>query len=398
MSVVLTISPAAPLVDYVVFAEATGLASAKTRMLLDGIEVARSCSAAGGTMTASIRVSSTATTSTLTVEQDTGSWTEVASLTFDVADAPGTDPPPDIGADWFSVPPDLTDAIPGGAATYTGSGSLGAFMAGLAAGAWGVLDFDGSVSESINLALRDGVTVIAAAGRVPELDGPLRISGGVGARILGLANKWTGADPSGHMVKLDGGQLEYAYAEVHDAACYTLIRPGQAIRNSRFHHLWVHDNPGVAGHDGNQDHGFYCSAETAAQNVVIDHCLIETMPAGRNVKVGGPSATSSVIGGITIRKSTLKDGQGPSNGQVSNGATGIRFENLVLIDSGSSTNLTSGSGAGAGSTYAGCAGDSVVGPDNAALRDDGGNLDNVSGVTLADYAAQGLAGRGHLAS
>lgn len=395
MSVGLAIAPAAPLVGYSVYATATGLAAQKTRMMLDGVEVGRSCTPPAGQMAASFRVSAEPTTSTLIVQQLlSGVWTTVATLTFDVTgvdDGPPADPPPAGGSDWYSVPPDLIAAIPGGASSYTGSGSLGSFMAGIPAGGWGVLEFDGAHAESINIALRDGVTIIAGDGRTPELNGPLRLSGGVGARVFGLNQTWSGADSGGHMLKVDGGSPEYAYAEIHDAACYTLVRPGQAIRNARFHHLWIHDNPGVSSHDdGNQDHGFYCSAENPAQNVLIDHCLIEGMPRGRNVKVGGPSG-GGAIGGITIRKCTLKDGQGPSNGQVSNGATGIRFENLVLIDSGASTNLTVGPSPGTGSTYANCAGDSVVGPNNANLRDAGGNLNNQSGPSLADYAAQGAA-------
>jgi hypothetical protein len=158
----------------------------------------------------------------------------------------------------------------------------------------------------------------------------------------------------------------------------------------------VHDNPGISSHDGNQDHGFYCSAENPNQNVTVDHCLIENMPRGRNIKIGGPSL-GNPIGGITISKCTLKNGQGPSNAQVSNGATGIIFDRLVLIDSGASTNLTSGGGAGPDSIYTNCWGDETVGPNNSTLRDGGGNVVK-SRATLLDYTANGNAGKGHLAS
>lgn len=307
-------------------------------------------------------------------------------------DPPPVDPPPPTTGRWF----DCSVAVPAGAKVYTGAGSLGAVLKALKAGETLVLDFDHVVSESINIALADGVTILPAPLARPWLDGPLRISGGKGVRFYGLNVKWTNADSGGHMVKLDGGSIDYAYAELAHAACYTLLRPGQAIHDTRIHHLWVHDNPGIGSHDGNQDHGIYCSAENPAQNVVIDHCLVEDMPRGRNIKIGGPSGGGGAIGGITVRKSTLLLGHGPSNAQVSNGATGIVFEDLILIDSGKSTALTVGSGAGPGSTYARCVADRTVGPNNAQLRDAGGNI--VVPVSGIDFAVQGRAGRGHLAA
>lgn len=303
-------------------------------------------------------------------------------------------PPPEGGV-WFSVPTALTNAIPSNATRYTGSGSLGTAMANLPAGGWLVLDYDGVRTENISVTLHDNVTIIAAAGKRPWLDGSLRIAGGNNIRLLGLSEKWTSADPSGHMFKHDGGSGEVAYGEFAYAACYTLMRPGQSIHDTRYHHLWVHDNPGISSHDGNQDHGFYCSAENPSQNLTIDHCLIENMPRGRNIKIGGPSL-GNPIGGITVSKCTLKTGYGPSNGQVSNGATGIIFDRLVLIDSGASTNLTSGGGAGPDSVYTNCWGDETVGPNNSTLRDGGGNVVK-SQATLLDYTANGAAGKGHLA-
>lgn len=307
-------------------------------------------------------------------------------------DPPPTDPPPPATGRWFDCP----IPVPAGAKVWSGSGSLGAALKALKAGETLVLDFDGTVRESINLSLADGVLILPAPLAQPWLDGPLRISGGNGVRFYGLNVRWTNADAGGHMVKLDGGSIDYAYAELAHAACYTLLRPGQAIHDTRIHHLWVHDNPGVSSHNGAQDHGLYCSAENPAQRVVIDHCLVEDMPRGRNIKIGGPGSGTDPIGGITVRKCTLRTGHGPSNAQVSNGATGIVFEDLVLIDSGASTALTSGSGAGLGSTYARCVADRKVGPNDATLRDAGGNV--IVPAAGIDIVAQGKAGRGHLAA
>lgn len=286
--------------------------------------------------------------------------------------------------------------IPGGAKYYTGSGSLGSFLSGLSAGAVGVLDYDGEHTENITATLKDGITVLPGPARRPWLNGDLHLSCGQTATIYGLSVKYPNAPESDHVLDVKAGSINFGYAEVAYANCYTLIHPTGSVKNWRFHHLWVHDNLGVSSHDGNQDHGFYCSAPTTGQNGQIDHCLIENMPRGRNIKIGGASS-GSAIGGIVVDKCTLKLGHGPSNGQVSNGATDTHWTNLVLIDSGASTNLTDGSGSGTGSNYSGCWSDKTTGPNSSHFSDAGGNSVK-SASTLADYTANGAAGKGHLAS
>jgi hypothetical protein len=300
-------------------------------------------------------------------------------------------PPPSTGL-WF----EYTGPLPATYKKWDGATSLGAALLSLTSGQTLVLDFNGVRKENINITLKDNVTILPMPGKRAWLDGSLRISGGNNVKFYGLNVKWTSADPSGHMVKYDGGSVDFGHAEIAHAACYTLMRPGQAIHDSRFHHLWIHDNPGVSSHDGNQDHGFYCSAENPNQNVIIDHCLIEDMPRGRNVKIGGPSS-GGAIGGIKVTKCTLRLGHGPSNGQVSNGATNNKFEYCVLIDSGKSTSLTEGGGSGGGNTYSFNASDRITGPNSSNFKDGGGNINNVATDNLLDYAKQGAAGRGHLA-
>lgn len=308
---------------------------------------------------------------------------------------------PGSGQNFYDVPFAFYDNQPGDAVIYNGTGSLGTAMANLAAGKWLVLDYDGDRVESINVALKNNVTIVAAEGRRPWLNGNFRMSAGEGVRIYGLNVRNDNIGGSDHMVKLDGGSPDWGYSIItlEDNAAgdgaYTLMRPGQAIHDWRIHHCWIHDNPGATGHNGSQDHGLYCSAENPNQRGVIDHCLIENMPEGRNIKVGGPSA-GPAIGGITIQYCTLKNGQGPSNGQVSNGATGIIWEKLLLIDSGASTNLTEGSGAGSGNIYRNNKGDKTVGPATSNFSNGGGNTNSVSVPTLTNYSAQGLLGWGHL--
>lgn len=301
-----------------------------------------------------------------------------------------SEPPPPPTGSWFAYP----GTIPAGSKTYTGSGSLGAFLAGLTPGQVGVLDFDGVIKEQVSVTLKDGIVVLPGLGRRPWLEGDLRLSCGKLATVYGLSVKFPAAPSADHVLDYKAGSLDFGYAEVAFANCYTLIHPTGSAHDWRFHHLWVHDNLGVASHDGNQDHGFYVSAPLADQKGVIDHCLIENMPRGRNIKVGGASA-GSAIGGVLIHHNTLRLGHGPSNAQVSNGATNIRFDNNVLIDSGKATSLTDGTGSGTGSTYSGNYSDRPTGPNSAHLKDMGGNVVKPA-ANLMDFVLNGKSGKGHL--
>jgi hypothetical protein len=302
-----------------------------------------------------------------------------------------TPPPPSSGS-WFAYP----GPIPAGK-SYDGKSSLATFLKSLPAGGVGILDYDGDRVENVSVSLQTGVKVYAAAGRRPWVRGTFTISGGNSWSIYGLSVHYPEISGSGHMLTVSAGSgWEFAYGEVAYANCYTLIHPADTIANWRVHHCWVHDNLGVSSHDGYQDHGFYCSAPSASQNGRIDHCLIENMPRGRNVKIG-TSGSAGTPGNITVDKCTLRLGHGPSNGQVSNGATNDHFTNCVLIDSGSSTNLTAKSSPGTGSTYSGNWSDETTGPNNSNLKDAGGNVVKAR-TTLMDYAANGAAGKGHLAS
>jgi hypothetical protein len=302
----------------------------------------------------------------------------------------GAAAPPPAGS-WFAYP----GTVPAGAKTYNGQTSLAAFLTGLAAGQTGVLDYDGVRTENVSVTLKDGIVVVPAPGRRPWLKGDLHLSCGKLATIAGLSVRYDTAPSSDHVLDVKAGSIDFGYAEVAFANCYTLIHPTGTIHDWRFHHLWVHDNLGVSTHDGNQDHGFYCSAPVAAQNGQIDHCLIENMPRGRNIKIGAASG-GTPIGGIVVHHNTLRLGHGPSNSQVSNGATNCSYHDNVLIDSGAATNLTDGSGSGTGSTYANNWSDEKTGPNTSHLKDTGGNVVKARAI-LMDYSANGQAGKGHLA-
>lgn len=314
-------------------------------------------------------------------------------------DTPVDPPAPGVGADWYLV--DITP--PPGAVYYNGSSSLAAALTALPTGGTLVLDYNGVRTENINVLVNGGITVQNAPGKRPWVNGEVRIrcaSDTNTAKFYGLSIRWDTPSASGHMLKLDGGSIEWAYSEItqqgNSVGCYTLLRPGQTLKNWRIHHCWIHHNPGVSSHNGNQDHGLYMSGETANQNGRVDHCLIEEMPRGRNIKIGGPSGGGGAIGGIRIDHCTLRKGHGPSNGQVSNGTTNTTWENLLLMDSGASTNLTDGSGSAPGNIYRNCKGDSTVGPNTTNFDDAGGNTNNVSVGTLGDFETQGGLGYGHL--
>ncbi len=295
----------------------------------------------------------------------------------------------------FGESPSL--AIPAGARVYDGSTSLTTALKSLPAGGFLVLQGNWTRRESVSVAFADNVTVYAPPGNEPWLDGPLRISGGRNWRVIGLNNRWTSPDPQGHMVKLDGGSGFYGYNNVDGSGggMYTLVRPGQSLTNTEIAYNFIHDNPGVSGHGGQQDHGLYVDVDSANSGIRIHHNLVQNMPRGRDIKIGKPSSGGS-FGGVEVDHNTLRTGYGPSNGQVSNGASNTVWHHNVLIDSGASTSLTDGPGSGGGNVYRDNASDRPTGPDTSAFRDAGGNVQKSVGE-LSDYAGMGRLGYGHLA-
>jgi hypothetical protein len=295
--------------------------------------------------------------------------------------------------------------VPAGAKFWNGSTSLDAALTSLTSGQTLILDFDATKVEKVDVNLAPNVKIRAAAGKRPIIDGTFRIGrdSGTGWSVWGLDIAYkTDVVAGDHMLKLDGGSGDWGYSRCWmpgPNGCYTLVRPGQEVHDWRFHHSWVHDNPGFnTGHTNVQDHCFYISGNeyAADQNGLVENCLVEDAPRGRNIKLGSSSSGAATIGGITIRKCTLRNGQGPSNGQCSNGGRNTIWENLVLIDSGDPSNLTDG-GDISGNIYRNCRGDgSPVGENTAGFRDAGGNA-TLSVAALSDYVAMAKLGFGHLA-
>lgn len=335
--------------------------------------------------------------STMTVSGDLGIKVAMRSIPLVTTSGTVTVPTTGGGGLWFANP----NSVPGGASTYTGSGSLATAMAAVPTNGALALNYNGVINEDIDIFINPGVTITSGPGFRPWVNGNVRLRNSSDtntAKVWGLSVMNTSPAASEHMLKLDAGSIEFAYAEVMipgSTGCYTLIRPGQTLKNWRVHHCWIHDNPGVASHDGNQDHGLYISGEVNPQNGRVDHCLIEQMPRGRNIKIGGPSGGGGAIGDITIDHCTLITGYGPSNGQVSNGTTNTRWQNNILIDSGATRSLTEGSGASGGNTYSNNRSDRTTGPATANFSDAGGNV-VLSLSQLNDQVTLGAAGFGHL--
>lgn len=304
---------------------------------------------------------------------------------------PTPDPVPPVEGEWF----EYQGPWPTGAARYSDTTkSLAAAIAALPIGGTLILDYDGVRREDIKVTVRTGVRVLSAPGRRPWVQGDVRIQGD-GWWVAGLSVEYPDSPASDHVVDTSSGLgWRFSHAEVRNAHCYTLIHPTGTIRDWRYDHLWVHDNYGSTSHTDVQDHGFYVSAPVANQNGRIDHCLIENMTRGRDIKVGSAGG-GPTIGGITIDHCTMRVGLGPSNLQFSNGAGDNTVDSCVFIDSGASTAITEGSGAHTGNVYRNCWADRKVGPASANVKDGGGNT--VKSASLLDYAANGAAGKGHLA-
>lgn len=297
--------------------------------------------------------------------------------------------------------------VGGSVKLFTGGSSLASAIGGLASGDTLILRTNSVFNESFDLVLPSNVTIMNDAGFRPWVNGAVRLrcsssSAASGAKVYGLNVKWTSPDPSGHMVKLDGGAIDFAFCEVtqkgNSAGCFTLLRPGQTLVNSQVRNVWCHDNPGVSSHDGNQDHLVYADTDALNANLLIHHNLLRGAPRGRDIKIGGPSA-GAAFGGIKVYCNTLYTGYGPSNGQVSNGCQDTEWHHNILIDSGAGTNLTNGTGAGPRNTYHHNLGDRPnVGPNVSTFSDTGGNVGGRSLAYLTAYDARGAEGFGHLAA
>jgi hypothetical protein len=218
------------------------------------------------------------------------------------------------------------------------------------------------------------ITVRAAPGENPVIRGLFWLTDPTWWRVHNLDVTWAEGHPStAHMVKITGGTdwvlsgAELSYAESFAA----LLVAGDPAR-FRLTGLHVHDTQPANG--TNQDHLIYLNAGMGGG--VLERSVLTGSPNGRAVKIGPPDSSGTPIGNIVVRGNRMADNRGPSNIQLSGGATNVLIEGNVFDGSGpGKPNITTYRATGSGNVARnniGAGSTGVLAP-SPALRDGGGN-------------------------
>lgn len=178
------------------------------------------------------------------------------------------------------------------------------------------------------------ITVRAYPGERPVLRGLLSMYSADYWTLDGLNVTWdpSNTDHGAHMIRmLDGVNWRITNSEIWGSTGYSALLVGGSAKQWRVDHSFIHDT--AATHDVNQDHLIYVT--TPVSGGVIERNMLAGSPNGRGVKIGPASPGSQRIGGVTIRYNTFTDNTGPSNIQLSYGASDNLVYRNILVRSGS---------------------------------------------------------------
>jgi hypothetical protein len=202
----------------------------------------------------------------------------------------------------------------------------------------------GTYAERIKLSPAKGtpsarITVRNAAGERPVVKGLLWLKGADYWTLHGINVTWSAANSSDeHMVKMSGGVgWRITRAEIWAARSYAAVLVAGAPRGWVIDHCWIHNT--ASTHARNQDHLVYVNAGMGSG--LIERNTLSRSPNGRGVKVGPSSPSTTPVGNLVIRYNTFYDNRGPSNIQLSYGASKVRIYRNVFVRSGASnSNVT----------------------------------------------------------
>ena len=181
------------------------------------------------------------------------------------------------------------------------------------------------------------VRVVAAPGERPVVEGLLWLSSPDFWTLDGINVTWSsGNSANEHMVKISNGVgWRVTNAEIWGARSYAAVLVAGQPSGWSLDHLYVHDT--YKSNGTNQDHLIYVNTGTGGGT--IERSVLSGSQNGRGVKVGPPSGGSTPGGKVTIRYNTFYDNTGPSNVQLSYGATGNSIYRNIMQKSGSA-NIT----------------------------------------------------------
>jgi hypothetical protein len=178
------------------------------------------------------------------------------------------------------------------------------------------------------------ITVQAAPGERPVIEGRLRLSGADHWTVNGINVTWSNANTANeHMVVFRGGtNWRFTNAEIWGARSYAAILVSDNARNFSLDHLHVHDTHPTNG--ANQDHLIYVNNGHHG-NGTIERNILAHSTNGRGVKLGPGSLTDPGTNNITIRYNTFHNNTGPSNIQLSGSTSNNTITHNLMVRSGS---------------------------------------------------------------
>lgn len=175
------------------------------------------------------------------------------------------------------------------------------------------------------------ITVKAATGEQPLIKGFFWLSGADYWTLDNIDVTYPTGDTSGkHMMKMTSGTgWRITNSEIYGARGYAGLLVAGTPSNWMVDHNYFHDTYDV--HGSNQDHLIYINGGTGGGTVTRN--IFKTSPNGRGVKIGPPSGGSSPISNVTISYNTFYDNTGPSNIQLSYGASNNKIFRNIMVKS-----------------------------------------------------------------
>jgi hypothetical protein len=223
------------------------------------------------------------------------------------------------------------------------------------------------------------VTVQAKSGEQVTIKGLVHLSGAHHWTLDGINVMWDTAlvaDQNNHMVKMTDSnnwtwtKSEFSYANAYSAF---LISGGSGWKLT---YSFLHDSIPVAAHSVNQDHLVYIASGSGGGT--IERNIFKGSPNGRGIKIGPPDPSTTPIGNVVVRYNTFYDNQGPSNVQLSYGASNNQiYRNIFVKSKAGYANITAFNLNGTGNSVRdniGWDATTVLQANIAGLTDGGGNI------------------------
>jgi hypothetical protein len=176
------------------------------------------------------------------------------------------------------------------------------------------------------------ITVRSAPGEQPVLKGLLWLKEADYWTIDNLDVTWSRRNRGNeHMVKMSGGVgWRITGSKIYGARSYAAVLVSGSPRGWRIDHNSIHST--YRTNDRNQDHLIYVNAGMGAG--VIERNTLAHSANGRGIKIGPSSPSRERIGNLVIRYNTFFDNRGPSNIQLSYGASKVRIYRNIFVRSG----------------------------------------------------------------